>query len=318
MSTGRRRAGAHRADHPQRKTIMTRILVTGATGNIGRLTLSHLLKRRPAGDLVGLARDPAKAADLAAAGIEIRRGDYFDREGLERAFEGIDTLMLVSATAFTDRDTQHRGAIDAAVAAGVRHVVAMPIIREEGSTFVMPQVTREDRFMEERLEVSGLGWTLLAHPPFLESIEFFVGGDALESGVRVPAGAGKAGFAARDDLAEAHAVVLGEIADGKTRHDSRAYALYGDPAVSFADTAALLTPLAGRTVPYVTVPDADYIARLVAKGLPTPAAAFALAWVQGINEGAWNGRPGDLEILLGRKPLSPEAFLRARFAGSER
>jgi len=127
---------------------MTRILVTGATGNIGRLTLQHLLKRRPAGDLVGLVRDPAKAADLSAAGIEIRKGDYLDRASLAGAFAGIDTLMLVSATAFTDRDTQHRNAVEAARAAGVRHVVAMPIIRAEGSSFVMPQVTEEDRRVE--------------------------------------------------------------------------------------------------------------------------------------------------------------------------
>lgn len=296
---------------------MTRILVTGATGNIGRLTLQHLLKRRPAGDLVGLVRDPAKAADLSAAGIEIRKGDYLDRASLAGAFAGIDTLMLVSATAFTDRDTQHRNAVEAARAAGVRHVVAMPIIRAEGSSFVMPQVTEEDRRVEALIKDSGLGWTFLAHPPFLENIDFYVGGDALESGVEVPPGAGKAGFAARDDLAEAHAVVLSAIADGETRPDGRAYALYGDTAVSFADIAALLTAIAGRDVPYVTVPDETYVARLVAKGLPTPAATFALAWVRGINEGAWNGQTGDLETLLGRKPVSPEAFLRARFAGSE-
>lgn len=296
---------------------MTRILVTGATGNIGRLTLQHLLKRRPAGDLVGLARDPYKASDLAAAGIEIRKGDYLDRDGLAEAFDGIDTLMLVSATAFTDRDTQHRNAVAAARAAGVRHVVAMPIIREAGSSFVMPQVTEEDRRVEALIKTSGLGWTFLAHPPFLESIDFYVGGDALESGVQVPPGAGKAGFAAREDLAEAHAVVLNAIADGETRHDGRAYALYGDPAVSFADIAALLSAIGGRTVPYVTVSDDAYVARLVARGLPTPAAAFALAWVKGINEGAWNGPTGDLESLLGRKPVSPEAFLRARFAGGE-
>ena len=74
---------------------MAKILITGATGNIGRKTLQHLLDRLPATDLVGLARDPAKAADLAAAGIEIRQGDYFDYDGLVRAFEGIDKVMLV-------------------------------------------------------------------------------------------------------------------------------------------------------------------------------------------------------------------------------
>ena len=120
---------------------MTRILVTGATGNIGRLTLDHLLKRRPAGDLVGLARDPARASDLTSKGIDIRQGDYFDQAGLLRAFDGVEKVMLVSATAFTDRRTQHDNVIDAARHAGVKHIVYMPIIHKAGSGSSLPRCT---------------------------------------------------------------------------------------------------------------------------------------------------------------------------------
>ena len=147
---------------------MTKILVTGATGNIGRMTLKHLLNRVPASDLVGLARDSAKAADLAAKGIEIRQGDYFDHERLVRAFEGIDKVMLVSATAFTDRNAQHENVINAAKQAGVRHVVYMPILHKAGSAFSLPQVNDEDLFVERKLRASGLIHTLVRHPPFLE------------------------------------------------------------------------------------------------------------------------------------------------------
>ena len=147
---------------------MPRILVTGASGNIGRLTLQHLLKRVPASDLVGLVRDPAKATDLAAAGIEIRQGDYFDYDGLVRAFEGIAKVMLVSATAFTDRNTQHQNVISAARQAGVKHIVYMPIIREAESAFTLPDITEQDRFVEEQLKASGLTYTLVRHPPAVE------------------------------------------------------------------------------------------------------------------------------------------------------
>ena len=290
---------------------MTRILVTGATGHIGSMTLRHLLNRVPAGDLAGLARDPSGAADLAARGVDIRQGDYFDRDGLVRAFEGVDKIMLVSATAFTDRNTQHENVISAAQRAGVRHVVFMPIIHLAGSPSTLPQIREEDRFAEDRLRASGLIYTLVRHPPFLENIDTYAGGNAFEKGVRTPAGTGRAAYACREDLAEAHAVVLSE--DG---HENRSYTLFGDPAVSFRDIARIMSDISGKPAPVHTVSDEDYVANLVAAGLPEPAALFILDWVHGVNAGAWDGRTGDLERLLGRKPVSPALFLRATHAAS--
>ena len=101
---------------------MGKILVTGAGGHLGRKTLQHLLKRRPASDLVGLARDPEKAADLAAQGIEIRKGEYFDYGSLLNAFVSVEKVMLIATLGFTDRNTQHYNVITAARQAGVKHV----------------------------------------------------------------------------------------------------------------------------------------------------------------------------------------------------
>jgi NAD(P)H dehydrogenase (quinone) len=291
---------------------MTRILVTGATGNIGRMTLQHLLDRVPASELVGLARDPAKAVDLTAKGIEIRQGDYFDREGLVRAFEGIGKVMLVSATAFTDRNTQHENVINAAKHAGVRHIVYMPIIQKAGSDFNMPQVTEEDHFVEKSLKASGLVYTLVRHPPFLENIQTYAGGHPLQKGVLVPAGSGRAAYASREDLAEAHAVVLSE-----SGHEYKDFALYGGPALSFADIAQILSDISGKPVPFNAISDRDYVAQLMSLGLPEPAAGFMLKWVQGVNAGEWDGESGDLENLLGRKPTTPAEFLRASYASRE-
>lgn len=288
---------------------MAKILVTGATGNIGRKTLQHLLMRLPASNIAGLARDPAKAADLASSGIEVRQGDYLDPESLLRAFDGIGKLMLVSATAFTDRNTQHQNAIAAARQAGVQHVVYMPIIHQRNSVFALPDIREQDLFVEEQLKASGLDYTLVGHPPFIESIPFYIGSDVLETGVHVPIGVGKAGFASREDLAEAHAIVLSE--DG---HENKTYALYGGPAVSFADVAETLSDISGRKVPYIAGSDEDYVAHLTSTGLPEPAARFALGWVQSVNAGAWDGKMSDLEQLLGRKPVTTDEFLRTNYA----
>ncbi len=133
---------------------MGKILVTGASGDIGKKTLLHLLKLKPANELIGLARDPSKAADLAAKGIEIRQGDYYDRDSLSKAFQGVEKLMLTSTHAFTDRKTAHANVIDVAAETGVRHLVYMPIYHKAGSTFTMKEITEEDIFSIDKLRSS--------------------------------------------------------------------------------------------------------------------------------------------------------------------
>ncbi len=287
---------------------MAKILVTGASGHIGRKTLQHLLKRTPANSLVGLARDPAKAASLAAEGIEIRQGDYVDYPGLVGAFADVDKLMMVSATAFSDRNRQHQNVINAARQAGVKHIVFMPIIHPAGSDFILPQVTEQDLFVEQALQASGLTYTLVRHPPFFDSIEFYIGSQALQTGLYAPSGEGKASYASRDELAEAHAVVLSEAG-----HENKSYSLYGNSAVSLADIAQILSAISAKPVPFIACPEQDYLNRLMAAGLPEPAAHFALQWLQAINAGEFDGQTGDLEKLLGRKPMTAQEFLRQNY-----
>ncbi len=288
---------------------MSKILVTGASGQIGRKTLQHLVKRNPASELVGLARDPAKATDLAAAGIEIRAGDYFDYESLVRAFDGVEKVLLVSTHAFTDRKTQHQNVITAAREAGTAHVLYTPIIRRDGTGFAMHEVTEPDVFTERALKNSGLNYTIIAHPPFMESFYGYIGGDAaFESGVRVPAGSGKVAAATRDDLAEAQAVIL-----AGTGHENKTYSLHGDPAISFADAAQILSTIRGSEVPYIAVADSEFAGRMAA-GMTDGAASFFLGWMRGINGGEWDEPSGDLEQLIGRKPKAAATFLREHYS----
>ena len=287
---------------------MSKILVTGASGDIGRKTLLHLLKLKPTSQLVGLVRDPDKAKDLAALGIELRRGDYLDAASLAAAFKGIEKLMLTSTHAFTDRNTAHANVIDAATNAGVRHLVFMPIHREAGSTFTMKEITAEDIFTKQKLVDSGLDWTLAEHPPFLDVVGFYIGLNAYETGIRVPAGKGKFAAATRDDLGAAHAAIL-----TGTGHEGKTYNLAGDPAVSFADIAGILSKIRGKEVPYIPVSDDEYRNLISAAGLPDHIGTFVLKWVQGMAAGEWQDSPKHLEKLIGRKPKAAGEYFRESY-----
>jgi NAD(P)H dehydrogenase (quinone) len=282
-----------------------KILVTGASGVLGRKTLLHLLKRKPANQLVGFVRDPLKAGELAAAGIELRQGDYLDPKSLLRSFEGVEKLMLISTHAFTDRNTAHANVIDAAAKAGVKHLVFMPIMRRAHSSFKMKEITEEDIFTERKLLSSGLTYTLAKHPPFLDVLATYIGPKAHETGVRVPAGKGKFTAATRDDLAAAHAAILTEGG-----HENESYRLTGNPPVSFSDIATILSKVHGRKVPYVPVSDQEYVEIKRGEGWPDFVAEFALKWVEGMNAGEWEEPTSDLERLIGHKPKTPAEFFR--------
>ncbi|MEI9942239.1 MAG: NAD(P)H-binding protein [Pseudomonadota bacterium] len=287
---------------------MSKILVTGASGDIGRKTLLHLLKKRPASELVGLVRDPAKAEDLAALGIELRQGDYLDNASLAAAFKGIEKLMLTSTHAFTPRNEAHGNVIDAATAAGVKHLIFMPIHRKAGSTFAMKEITDEDIFTIRKLKASGMAWTLAEHPPFMDVLGFYVGLKANETGVRVPVGAGKFAAATRDDLSAAHAAIL----VGRD-HEGKSYNLAGDPAISFQDIAKILTKLTGKEVPYIAVSDDEYLKILAASGLPDFIPPFIQKWVHGMAAGEWQETAGDLEKLIGHKPTTAAEYFRDEY-----
>ena len=284
---------------------MSKILVTGASGDLGRKTLLHLLKRTSANELVGLVRDPSKASDLAALGVELRQGDYLDRESLARAFKGVEKIMLTATHAFTDRNTAHGNVIDVAVKSGVGHLVFMPIIRKKNSAFAMKEITEEDIFTVQKLRSSGLAYTLAEHPPFLDVLGFYVGTNAHEVGVQVPAGNGKFAAASRNDLAEAHAAIL----TGRG-HENKSYALTGDPAVSFADIAEIFSEIHGRKVPYEVVSDERFMELKRPAGFPEFVIEFVLKWVQGMNAGEWQEQTRDLESLIGRKPITTFEFFR--------
>lgn len=292
---------------------MGKILITGATGNLGSRTLNLLLKKVPANQVAVLVRDPQseKIERFVKEGVEAHQGDYFDYNSLLRAFNGVDKVMLISAQAFTDRNTQHFNVIAAAKQAGVKQVIYTSIIRKENSNLILPEVTMSDLFAEQTLRASGLDYTILRNPPYLETLHMYFG-DALKAGVRVPEGSGKAAAASLDDLAAANVAVLTQHG-----HENKTYTLSGSEGSSFADIAEALSEISEMNIPYESVSEKEYIDSMVANGLPVFMTDFLLGWVRGVNTGEFSETSGDLERLIGRKPMTYKEFFKHQFSKVE-
>lgn len=290
---------------------MSKILITGATGGLGGLTVQALLHRVSAGQVVALVRDVSKAAHLRDQGVEVRQGDYQDRPSLLSAFQGVDALLLVSAMAFTDRLAQHVNVIEAAKTAGVRHIVYTSIQRKPGSSFSIDGVTESDIATEQALKDSGLSYTILRNGLYFEALGFLLGGEVLEKGVHVVEGEGKAPLVTRGDLAEANAVVLTQAG-----HENAIYTLGASEAVSFREIAAELSALQGEPVVYSPVSADQFVADLIDAGLPPAVAEFQAQWEMAVAHGEFAEVSGDLERLIGRKPVSHREYLRTAYGVS--
>jgi NAD(P)H dehydrogenase (quinone) len=288
---------------------MSKYLVTGATGALGSQVVESLLQRVPASDIAALVRDPKKKQPLVEKGVEIRDGDYLYANTLERAFKGIEKVLLISAPAFTDATAQHANVIAAAKRSGVRHLIYAATQRVEGVEFEIPQVTEWDKKTEALLQKSGLEFTILRNSMYLDMLPIGFGKNVGEVGVRVPAGDGVAALASRHDLAEGAAAVLSS--DG---HEGKVYTLGNSRASSLSDIATAISEAIGRKIDYRDVPVAEFVAARVQDGFPEPAATFFSAWFQAIAAGEFAEVTGDLERLIKRKPQSVEKFLSAAYS----
>jgi NAD(P)H dehydrogenase (quinone) len=273
-----------------------KIGVTGASGQLGHLVVQQLLGKCPATDVVAIVRDPAKAADLAAAGVEIRVADYDDRVSLDAAAAGLDRLLLISSSEVGRRFPQHANVIDAAKAAGVKHVVYTSAPKATTSSLVLAP---EHKATEEYLESSGLAYTVLRNNWYTENYAQPMQA-ARQSGVLVAAaGEGRVASATRADYAEGAAVVL--VGEG---HEGKVYEFSGDKAWDYHELAATIADVAGTACVYQAVEPADVVAAMTGAGLDEGTASFVAALDENIAQGALSEATSDLSTLIGR-PTTP-------------
>jgi NAD(P)H dehydrogenase (quinone) len=271
------------------------IIVTGATGQLGRAVVRELLASVPADQIGVSVRDTTRAADLAERGVRVRAGSYDD---LGDSIEGATTLLLVSAPLIGDKLlTAHRGAVDAAVAAGVKRVVYTSHMGAGPSSAFPPM--RGHAATQELLASSGLAHTILRHGFYASAVPMLLR-QALESGeLRVPAD-GPVAWTTHDDLAAAIArILLDGPADGLTPP------LTGPEALDMADVAAIASRVTGRPIRHVVVPDADY-----RNGLPEPTGSMLAGMFKAGRSGDFGPADPALATLLGRPATSLEDYLR--------
>lgn len=273
------------------------IVVTGATGALNGATVDHLLTLVPAADLVVAVRDPARASRFADAGVAVRQGGYAEPASLPAAFAGADQLLLVSSNdPGADAVALHRNAIEAAVAAGVGRILYTSHQgAATGSPFV-PAVVHART--EQLLEASGLPWTSLRNGFYAHSLGWLAGPWRETGRIAVPAD-GPVSWTARDDAAEAAAVII--ASDGAYEGP---VTLTADAAPTFAEVAETASSVSGRTVERVLVEPEAWVAGQVAAGQPERMARFTLGMYEAADQGFFAGVDPLLATLLGRAPRS--------------
>lgn len=259
---------------------MKKMMITGASGHLGRAIVEELLKTVPPAQIAILVRDEKKVQDLQQKGVDVRIGDYHRPETLRAAFEGMDRLLLISSSDFNNRLGQHKNAVDAAVQAGVQHILYTGIhIRNMDHSPIKP-LLGDHIETENYIRASGLTYTLLQNGLYSDIVPMFLGPQVLETGVYFPAGDGKVAFAPRQEMAIAIAKILQSDA-----YNNQAVPLAGSESVSFADIAETLSKDAGKTVPYISPTAAEYESALrnagVSEDLIFMSAAFAAAMKNG-------------------------------------
>lgn len=273
------------------------ILITGASGQLGALALASLRRLAPDARILGLVRRADAAAALTAQGFEARIADYTDTEALAAAMEGVDRVLLISSSEVGQRFAQHGNVVKAAQAAGVGLIVYTSILQADSSEMAL---ATEHRQTEALIAASGLPHVFLRNGWYSENHVMSVGAALQHGALAGAAGDGRFSTASRADYAEAAAVVLA----GDAVVPGTVLELAGDDSFTLAEYAAELSRLAGRTIPYADMPEADYAAMLEGAGVPGPMAGILADSDAHAAQGALEENGKALSRLIGR-PTTP-------------
>ncbi|MFT4277845.1 MAG: SDR family oxidoreductase [Rhodopseudomonas sp.] len=277
----------------------SRFLVTGASGQLGRLVLDGLLKSLPPAQIGVLVRSDKAAAEFAARGLHVHIGDYGRPETLAAAFAGVDRALLISSSEIGQRATQHRNAIEAARAAGVSLLAYTSLLHADRSPLGL---AKEHLQTEIALRELGVPHVVLRNGWYSENYTASIPAALAHGALLGSAGDGRIASAARADYADAAVRVL----TAEQPQAGHIYELAGDESYSLAEFAAELSRQSGKAVAYRDLPQAEYQAALIAVGLPEPFAALLADSDAGAAKGALFDESHALSRLIGR-PTTPIA-----------
>jgi NAD(P)H dehydrogenase (quinone) len=281
------------------------IVITGASGHLGRLVAEGVLAKVDPSEVVLVTRDPSRLADVARRGADVRVGNFDEPGTLPGAFAGATKVLLISTDRVGSRVPGHKAAVAAAAAAGARSIAYTSALNPSDSNPIV--VAGEHRATEEEIRATGAGWTMLRNSIYTEML---VAGAAaaLPTGRHISnEGDGRVSYVARADCAAAAAAVL--TTDG---HDGKEYDITGPEALGAQDVAALYAELSGRPVEAVLVDDDAYAAGLVEHaGMPEPVARAYTTFGTGTRRWYSAALSTTVAELTGRPPTSVRDVLAA-------
>jgi NAD(P)H dehydrogenase (quinone) len=272
------------------------IIVTGATGHLGRLVIENLLQRVPAGQIVAAGRNVEKIADLAARGVQVRVVDFDQPETLASAFEGATQVLLISSSEVGKRVVQHRNAIDAAKRAGASLLVYTSVLKADTAGH---SLVGEHLATEKMVRESGVPFVILRNSWYIENYTEHLAPAFEHGAIFGSADDGRVGAATRADYAAAAAAVL-----TGSGHEGKTYELAGDEPFTIAELANEVSRASGRSVVYKDLPADDYRQVLTGAGLPAVFADLYVSADLAIARGELRTEGGDLRRLIGR-PTTP-------------
>ena len=287
---------------------MNKILVTGSSGQMGTVVIETLLKKMSAQHIHVITRKEEKRSEMEAKGLNAFSGDYKDVASLERAMNGVDTVLLISSGDQGDRMQEHKNVVDSAKKMGVTSIAYTSRSLKNRAT--LTNTLMEEHFAtEDYIKQSGLNYIIFQNALYMEVLLHFVGKTVVEGGVLSQvAGDGKVAFTLRKELSEAMANIL---LNEPFNHQS--YRLTASETYSFYDVAKVLSELSGKTISYVPVEVSVYKELMKEQGLPEGMVDKIVHFNLDIKNDQDSTVTNDLEIHLGRKPSTLKEGLKLLF-----
>jgi NAD(P)H dehydrogenase (quinone) len=297
------------------------LIVTGASGHFGQLLTEVLLQKVPASELILVTRNPRSLELTARRGVQVRYGDFDKPDTLREAFAGGTRMLMISTLSVGRRAEQHRRAIEAAVAAGVQHIVYTSSGGLHPDNPAM--VIRDHLATEQALARSGVAFTILRDSLYAEVPATQIAPRAITLGKWIGSAAeGKVGFVSKHDCVAVAAAVL-----TNSGHEGRTYEITGPELLSYRDVAALASRIVARPIEYVVIDDEEMLEMLAAAGVPkayvegmntagigTSSGEDIVSYERGIREGFFAVQSAHVRQILGRAPLTVRDVLLAHRA----
>jgi len=280
-----------------------RIGVTGASGQLAAGVIRHLSSRIGSSDIVAITRTPDKLESFSRTGVTVRKGDFNDPSGLVKAFDGIERLLIVPTSDLQPdvRPVQHRAAINAAVSAGVRHILYVSTI---GARPGVPDGIFETHFAtEQALIESGAAWTLLRMSIYADML-VDTAKNAIANGKYAALPGEPAAYVVRDDIAAAAAGLL-----ATKGHEGATYHATGPVSVTAAQIADTVAKVSGIPINFSAITVEQLETQLTGFGLPPAVVNVIGRFQRRVQEGVFDLISGDVERLAGRRAEAVESFL---------